>query len=794
MDKILESFEDVASRPTATSSAPTAADMDDVADVMKALTDEMGAAGGNGGGGGPAGTTVEAISRYVDKAALAKEKVAVLEARQAALERRHAAIVRRISAFRTRAIGTHVAGEIAGVRTRCGKAAKRSSEAMPSLAPPKISAFSLSSVLGAPPLNVPDGIVLPDAPVMVKEEPKAATATPADPPMSKADREKADETLGQLESNLRHLAQGYDSEATESSSGGESCDEFDRFSHSNTTYMSIKKRAKYVWLANRADVASKWTWLTAQIADLEYRIRQQTEFYRQIRAAKGAVTLGAGEPIVSWPPHARKAVTGQPPRADADVPLSCAPAEKNYSRLTDSSGRKIIIKVNKNDPAEAAPSTAAENDNDLGSCRTRPIKMVRRRRILSTKNFYRQNSRASKESSVRCDCVHPNFWCPICYGRRNHTQAPEPLTQDRAQCMALLDHSYHQVLSTRSDVKLDIQMMQKIKNRSWLAASGLGESSGADGVKEEVKEKKKVKRVKKDSLTDSAAGAGSADFKKKVKKRDEKGLKKKSSSGLRRKSLTVHHHDDGKSATMHDLGNCNGDDCYMDGSPLPSPAPASAPSTPHPAHSSSQAWMEHFRRKRETAFDINNIVIPYSMAAATRVERLKYKEILTPTWRVVAQEKDGGGKKPAAESPEKNAPTEKEAKPSPQRPKQQPAVEEEEDVTDSCYEVCARQNLIVVRFQILTNFRHVLYRCDTAKPSWRRSRGGSRIFPAGNPPVSPAGRGAATGDRTAGRPRRPQPLQPPRLRLREGPAGPGAATTRPTRSLLEPSTRWTPSK
>ena len=36
------------------------------------------------------------------------------------------------------------------------------------------------------------------------------------------------------------------------------------------------------------------------------------------------------------------------------------------------------------------------------------------------------------------------------------------------------------------------------------------------------------------------------------------------------------------------------------------------------------------RRRGESAYDINNIVIPYSMAASTRVEKLQYKEILTP--------------------------------------------------------------------------------------------------------------------------------------------------------------------
>lgn len=40
------------------------------------------------------------------------------------------------------------------------------------------------------------------------------------------------------------------------------------------------------------------------------------------------------------------------------------------------------------------------------------------------------------------------------------------------------------------------------------------------------------------------------------------------------------------------------------------------------------------RRKRESSYDIDNIVIPYSMAALTRVEKLEYKEILTPKYEI----------------------------------------------------------------------------------------------------------------------------------------------------------------
>jgi hypothetical protein len=41
------------------------------------------------------------------------------------------------------------------------------------------------------------------------------------------------------------------------------------------------------------------------------------------------------------------------------------------------------------------------------------------------------------------------------------------------------------------------------------------------------------------------------------------------------------------------------------------------------------------RRSSQDAYDINNIVIPYNYIACTRVEKLQYKEILTPSWRII---------------------------------------------------------------------------------------------------------------------------------------------------------------
>ncbi|XP_074053830.1 KAT8 regulatory NSL complex subunit 1-like [Macrotis lagotis] len=60
---------------------------------------------------------------------------------------------------------------------------------------------------------------------------------------------------------------------------------------------------------------------------------------------------------------------------------------------------------------------------------------------------------------------------------------------------------------------------------------------------------------------------------------------------------------------------------------------SAAPSFSQP--STSSALQTSKKKRSENSYDIDNIVIPMSMATAARVEKLQYKEILTPSWRLV---------------------------------------------------------------------------------------------------------------------------------------------------------------
>lgn len=50
-------------------------------------------------------------------------------------------------------------------------------------------------------------------------------------------------------------------------------------------------RAAWRWAQERARLAARWNWLTAEISDLEYRIRQHTDLHNQLRRNKGPVLL-----------------------------------------------------------------------------------------------------------------------------------------------------------------------------------------------------------------------------------------------------------------------------------------------------------------------------------------------------------------------------------------------------------------------------------------------------------------------------------------------------------------------
>lgn len=186
------------------------------------------------------------------------------------------------------------------------------------------------------------------------------------------------------------------------------------------TYIFRQKRAAWKYATERATIAARWTWLQAQISDLEYRIRQHSDLHRTIRSNKGTVSLGG-----TSPPHS--------------VPTSPTFVNGYRGQLPGSSP------LSKSDsPANGVVPTCTEHQ----CARTRPLTGFRKRKLLQINGLHAVSKKAARPSTVRCGCVAPFIPCAVCTGRTDPTHPRDlPDYLSKAERIALIDASYHPVFS-----------------------------------------------------------------------------------------------------------------------------------------------------------------------------------------------------------------------------------------------------------------------------------------------------------------------------------------------------------
>jgi len=178
-------------------------------------------------------------------------------------------------------------------------------------------------------------------------------------------------------------------------------------------------------------IASRWTWLHAQVSDLEYRIRQQSDLYRQLRSLKGAVTLHDSSPLATDSMHS----VSEKPVSDRVV----------HTVSSSSNGVSSESAVDCNGVSAAM----AVNNGTCRAARCLPIQPCRRRRLLRPPGdpWLSAHRKATLSSSLRCTSCHPPATpCALCAGKVNNSVSfGTNLTS--LERTALLDASYHPVLS-----------------------------------------------------------------------------------------------------------------------------------------------------------------------------------------------------------------------------------------------------------------------------------------------------------------------------------------------------------
>nr|XP_029724751.1 flocculation protein FLO11-like [Aedes albopictus] len=458
------------------------------------------------------------------------------------------------------------------------------------------------------------------------------------------------------------------------------------------------KRAAWRWAKDRASVAARWTWLLAQISDLEYRIRQHNELHNKIKVNKGAVTLEDASYSFNQPPS-QQSVNGY----RGTLPGNTKPLDDSYDSTAMGSG-----------------GHNGAYDQSGGSCRTRPFHRngFRKRKLLQTANLHTISKKAARPSTVKCGCAWPLHPCALCTGRQDPT-APRDLpdTMPASDRVALLDPCFHPVLSFPEDVSHSIHFEAIMRIPEWqnkmirctakslsksiaqksgftstgssppcgvlpssatpsflssgdeattsLSISGGNKKYGPDGKRKYNKHKHsggspldqpnhKLKKSKSrqnlllasgGSRKSSSAGGYPPSASGQYGISSGYGATPGASSNKYYKSSSSKYRKSSHSSTTtampaiggHSRYNSGGYD-YMDPTGMQqdgagSGSSRSKNSSPTPNHHRNE-------RKNRTSYDIDNIVIPYSVAAANRVEILQYKEITTPKWRVVDDNED----------------------------------------------------------------------------------------------------------------------------------------------------------
>ncbi|XP_056285149.1 KAT8 regulatory NSL complex subunit 1-like isoform X2 [Pseudoliparis swirei] len=464
--------------------------------------------------------------------------------------------------------------------------------------------------------------------------------------------------------NLHSAESAFDSDVTESSSGGDSDLEEEELSRVDIEQRHVKiwKRAESRYTVERAAIISHWNWLQAHISDLEYRIRQQTDIYRQIRASKGSVELGgvspgAGGTEVKAEPVNTKDVGSEwlEPTGPAHIGTEPAPWKGHGTQPVNG----VLCRM----AEDAKRQQQSTYDSTCVAARTRPLVGCRRRRLIQPNTVPNLHGKAQRSSCMPCSCrVNPS--CGMCGGWSTPREDPQ-YEQPTLERLSRLDLGVHPILSFPDDVCIGLRLQQVMKSQ-WQAKS-LERSKPLKklSLKHKLSSSKEKHKFTNSLMAVSVAGLGH------YKNRAEKprtvdsgvggaGLRlegqavcksERLQGGLSTSSLGPYDKNYGrKRLREHALDRTDtSPKPFMDSSgacpalanmhpSLHSPftrqlSTSSENSTPlgHGMQSTPQPIK---RRRGESSFDINNIVIPMSVAATTRVEKLQYKEILTPRWRL----------------------------------------------------------------------------------------------------------------------------------------------------------------
>ncbi|CAL8282252.1 unnamed protein product [Merluccius merluccius] len=452
--------------------------------------------------------------------------------------------------------------------------------------------------------------------------------------------------------NLRSTESAFDSDVTESSSGGDSDLEEDEVARVDVEQRHVKiwKRAESRYMVERAAIISHWNWLQAHISDLEYRIRQQTDIYRQIRTGK--VTRVADFSYLS-------VQDGSSERQEQ--PVTAPTSSSDPSPWRGQNGRPVNGVLNRccsrmvESTETKLQQPAAAPDSSCVAARTRPLVCCRRRRLLQPSTVPHLHGKAQRTGCVP-SCCRLNPSCVMCGGRSSPREDPQ-YDLPTMERLSRLDPGVHPILSFSDDVCVGLRLQQVLKSQWQSKALDRSKPLKKLSLKHKLsssREKHKFtsslmavrkyphqsrpRRSEKGRLGEVGPGPARLESQS-LCKTERPGPYDKSYSRKRPRERSLDRIDPSPKLYLDSGSPCSAlasMHSSLHTSLTRQLSTSSENSTPLGSNSQSVPNTPPIKRRRgESSFDINNIVIPMSVAATTRVEKLQYKEILTPSWREV---------------------------------------------------------------------------------------------------------------------------------------------------------------
>ncbi|XP_064165973.1 KAT8 regulatory NSL complex subunit 1-like protein isoform X1 [Anguilla rostrata] len=469
-----------------------------------------------------------------------------------------------------------------------------------------------------------------------------------------------------------------DSDATDSSSD----EEWDIEGAQGSNCLPVWQGREWKWWSERAEIGSRWTWLQVRVSELEFRIQQLSDLQRQISSTKGGVVLAetpsgrshqallAGErgdcdsrdftsdPELepSSPTRLLRNIEKQSAQLTRIVnslmpPFGFSPSSSPTSKPPCRwKGRsKRSLSSDQCFPANLLPGQGgvkrrrvcrrrpklAQQDSTCVAARTRPLLTYHKPRLFTLDPPTCLHRRQGQVTIPSCDPCDP----PAAHA--HPSQASDRTS--RGWCGEVERMRPHPVISLTSETPLPVLLQSALCREDWVqrAASVKTEDPGpcrcpSFGGKEhhfpalfgcghtEVHHGKRSRR---------ACGVGSP-----VRWTPAaQGCPRRAWRGGRKRQHSDWRAEDG--------------DVFLSNYCLP-PTPEDSPPdlmTPRSNQTHKQPSQSFARRRLrgECFYDIDDIVIPMSLAVSSKVEQLQYKNILTPSWRIInmlpLEEREGGG-------------------------------------------------------------------------------------------------------------------------------------------------------